>query len=207
MMFKFTIPAFVVALASAWCHISWAVTVNALIKSNQDMSRIRRLASPAVITFHHSDLTISGALVLLFSAVLALTFTVAVVLFLLPSTNRIRSRPPLATTLISLILTLGLTAALATYTFFVAHHRLIITAVLAGNTIPQAIIDQHAKSLGIDTRYSHFFHLKLAAILPWFAVLLAYLAVASLWFGYRCSPSDEGGSGISREKGNSTIQP
>jgi len=179
------------ALAWAWNVVASCIGLNALIKTNQLETYIRKLAPPGVtLKFDINDVYQTGVIVTSICA------TVAVIISIFFAGTLIRPKRSADSLKIQAwILTFFSTWLLATqipYTDFTATRYAKITAYLDGVQLPAATTQAALATTGLSNKYSKLHHTVLLAIFPWIALLFNIILVVVLFAASR--RRDEPGS-------------
>jgi len=171
------------AMTFAWGVIAGSVGLNALIKSNQEKSRLRRAASPIIVNINSNDIRSSGIVLTTVTALIAVLSLIFLLMFL------IRSKRPLLFSsrflriqaLLMAFTGTWLFATLIPYTLFFATRHANVTARLGNTPIPQSVIQQSQQALGATTIYKEIGYLRLVAILPWITLLFTFISAGVLF--------------------------
>jgi len=168
-------------MAWAWGVIAGSVGLNALIKSNQEQSRFKKLVpAPTVLTINVNDVFRSGVVLTTVSALIALlSFLMILHILFSSATNHAK-----ALRIQAAILTfcaVWLFATIIPFTFFFATRSAKVTASLNGLQLPSTLVNQAEKSLGSTSVYKKIGYLRLVAILPWFTDLFTAIAAIVLF--------------------------
>jgi len=173
-------------LSFAFCVIGLSVGLNALVKSNQDRSTIRKAvaATPgASVNIDINDVFSSGAVITAVCALLALLSTVFFAFTWCPVRNkrfwfRLQSCS-------LLFCSIWLFATLIPFDYFVANRQVQVSASLNGVSVPANVIQTVEAGLGFTPVYKDIDYLVLLAVLPWFALLFSVIAGVVLHFAAR----------------------
>ncbi|KAJ7267185.1 hypothetical protein C8J57DRAFT_1326933 [Mycena rebaudengoi] len=166
-------------LAFAWALVSFAVGINAFIKSNAQQDRIKsQVPRPTSVSIDINNVLQSGGVSTGISAVIAaLCFVYMVLLFLDNSRPSGISTHTLRLQYISLaVLAIGLLAVQIPLTVFTATRSAQVAAFIDGIKLPNTVVKVVEKAIGVKTAYKDFDYLTLLAILPWFAILFTTIA-------------------------------
>lgn len=166
------------AMTFAWGVIAGSVGLNALIKSNQQTTKLKKSVGPIQLDINTKDVFNSGAVLTTVSALIA----VVSLLFLLLSfiSTKRRTSNHIQGGILAFLAT-WLLATLIPFTLFFATRAAKVTARLGGITLPQQAIEQAEKSLGVTGVYKEIGYLRLVAILPWFTMLFTFIAAGVLF--------------------------
>ncbi|KAF9269777.1 hypothetical protein L218DRAFT_1072555 [Marasmius fiardii PR-910] len=172
-------------LAWAWGIIAGSVALNAIVKSNQSKSRLRRvLPGNARVDIDTDDVLDSGAVVAVVCALIAVLCTIYLLLLLSTFSKNSRlarvSRASESTLPIQWM-TLAFCAVwvFATqipFTVFFANNSARIRASIGNLVISQEQIAIFERLLGVTSVYRHLDYLRLVAIMPWFTILFTAIA-------------------------------
>ncbi|TFK93425.1 hypothetical protein K466DRAFT_478758 [Polyporus arcularius HHB13444] len=200
-------------LSFAFGIVGLALGVDALVKGNEDKSRVRSLVPPGTtVNIDTHDVVDAGGVVTGFCAALAVMSLLSLLL-LLASAKRgpsLAARTlPLQAILLT-ILTLGLFASLVAFTDFVANRQATVVASIGGVAVPPSIVQSIENAIGASPVYHVKSYLRLAVILPWIAFLfgltssvLTLLAAARSRHASAATQdtaSDATGADLSKEK-------
>jgi len=166
-------------MAWAWGVIAGGVGLNALIKSNQEKSRLRALVpSPTVLTIDTNDVFSSGVVVTTVSALIAVICTLTIIhIVFFPASSRIDRIHGIMLAFCAV----WLFVTMIPFTAFVANRSADVTATLNGVALPSSLIDRAERTLGVTRVYKDISYLRLVAILPWFTVLFTAIAAGVLF--------------------------
>jgi len=159
----------------------FALGIHALISSMHDKDRLKKLSVPGTtVTINTNDVLDAGYVL---TAGLGLTFVVALAGMLgaarHSSASSATHRPNAILRFLGPALafcSVWLFATLIPVTTFVANRSAKVAAYAGSTKLPDSFVDGTIKALGISTRYNSFGYLKLLAIVPWFAFLLAVIS-------------------------------
>ncbi|KAF5345492.1 hypothetical protein D9757_013509 [Collybiopsis confluens] len=190
-------------MAFAWAVIAGSVGLNALIKSNQQQSAVRKiLPAGATLDVNDDDVFHSGIVITTVSALIAVLSSIYI-LILLSAISSVRntsaSSPTRLTRLSNRILpfesislgfcALWLFATQIPFTHFFATRSASVRAFVNGVPIPPAFVQTVQNQLGFKTIYRQIGYLRLVAILPWFTILFTAIASAVSFVASRRRPS------------------
>lgn len=168
------------AMAWAWGVIAGSVGLNALIKANQQKSRLRKgVPAPTIVTIDTNDVFQSGVVLTVvgaFIAVLCSTF-ILMVFF----TRGLAARSLRIQSAILAFFATWLFATLIPFTTFVANRSAQVSATIGGVQLPPSIIKQAEQTLGTTSVYNRIGYLRLVAILPWITLLFTIVASVVLF--------------------------
>jgi len=169
-------------MAWAWGVIAGSVGLNALIKSNQEQTRLKKLVAPTVVTIDVHDVFRSGIVLTTVSALIALVCFLSILhLLVAPSSC---TNPAKALRIQAAILTfcgVWLFATIIPFTSFFATRSAKVTASLDGLQLPSSLVNQAERSLGTTSVYKKIGYLRLVAILPWITDLFTAIAAIVLF--------------------------
>jgi hypothetical protein len=167
-------------LAWAWAIIAVGVGLNALIKSNQQQSKLRKqVPAGTTLDINVSDVFNTGVIVTTISACIALITTLLLLLHL--------RRPTLLTSSLKIqgailaFFTVWLFATQIPFTHFFRTRSAIVRAFINGQELPSSIVQSVERSLGTTSVYKRISYLRLVAILPWFTIFFSLLATFILF--------------------------
>ncbi|KAG6864067.1 hypothetical protein C0991_000419 [Blastosporella zonata] len=167
-------------MAWAWGVISGSVGLNALIKSNQEKSRFKKLVPPPTkITINTNDVFKSGVVLTTVGALIAVLCSIfLLVLFVSP---RLSVRSLRIQSLILAFCATWLFATQVPFTDFFANRSAQVSATIGGVKLPDSIVQTTAQALGSTSVYNEIGYLRLVAILPWITLLFTVIASAVLF--------------------------
>ncbi|KAF8900707.1 hypothetical protein CPB84DRAFT_1918492, partial [Gymnopilus junonius] len=159
-------------LGLAWCFavISGSIGLNALIKSNQQKSHLRKLGAPATVDIDTHDIFDSGVVATVASALIAVLISIFVLGAYIPRTKSLSSQPR---TLRWQALTLSLVwlmlfGSMIPYMVFFVNRQASVKAFIGTTQLPDSLVQGVEKASGQTGVYKDIHYLKLSAILPWF---------------------------------------
>lgn len=167
----------------AWGVIAGSVGLNALIKSNQQKSKLRKAVAPIQVNIDTGDIFKVGVVLTVVAAIIAIVAFISLGLSFLSRKASSASRIQGA---VLAFLGTWLLACQIPYTVFFATRAANVTAKLGNISIGKDVIAQTEKALGVTSVYKNIDYLKLVAILPWFTILFTFISAAVLF----TSPSD-----------------
>ncbi|KAF9531458.1 hypothetical protein CPB83DRAFT_849051 [Crepidotus variabilis] len=196
-----------VALALAWAFsaLAAALGLNALIKSNQDKSRLKRLAPPPVtrVDINTNDIFVAGTVATVAALLIAILTFIFVAGAALKPTRGLFNRTARLQGGILILASIFLFGSMVPYMVYFVNRSAVVTAFIGNTQLPDSLVQQTAKSAGQDGIYKHIHYLKLFAIFPWIALLFTLIAAAFLLLTPRStsSSSSHGSSSpVMREK-------
>jgi len=173
-----------ISLLLAFCFavIAAAVGLNALIKSNSDKDKLKKLAPPGtVVNIDTNDIFVAGTV----GTVAALLIAILVFLFLaamvLPFTKGISSRTLRLQAIILILASLFLFGSMIPYMVYFVNRSAVVEAFVNGVRLPDSIVKGVEAASGATRIYKDISYLKLFAILPWFALLFTLIAAVVLF--------------------------
>ncbi|KAI9465848.1 hypothetical protein BJY52DRAFT_492531 [Lactarius psammicola] len=191
-------------LCWVWSVVAACIGLNALIKTNQTKTYIRKLAPPGVtLEFHINDIYQSGVVV---TSICAAVAVIASKLFFV--TLKWPERSTRSLKIQAWILTFFSAWILATqipYTIITANRHAKVDAFLGGVQLPSATLQAALAARGLSDKYSKLHHAVLLAIFPWIALLFNAILVVILFAAARRRGEPETASQSSmaeREKGS-----
>jgi len=173
-----------VTLGLSWCFavVAACVGLNALIKSNQDKSRLKKLAPPpAVVDIDTSDIFDAGVVATVASLLISILVFNFVGATFIPATKALAARTLRLQAVILTLASLFLFGALIPYMIFFVNREAIVKAFINGVQLPDSIVRGVEASSGSTRVYKNIHYLKLVAILPWFALLFSLVAAGTLF--------------------------
>ncbi|TDL16088.1 hypothetical protein BD410DRAFT_795718 [Rickenella mellea] len=183
-----------VLLALTWAFgvISGSLGLNALIKSNQSKSYVKKNAPSGVtVSINTNDIFQVGVvltvactlLAILASLFFPLTF-VPRKLFGIPTARGLRIQAYLLA-----FTTLWVFASLIPFDIFARNRSAKVTATLGKLTLPDSVVAQQEAMLGVSPVYWKQNYVRWQAIITWFAVLFGALASIVLFMASRRTTS------------------
>jgi len=173
-----------ITLALAWCFacISGAVGLNALIRSNQDKSRLSKLAPPpSVVQINTSDIFNVGVVASTASLVISiLVFNFAIGMYL-SSTKALVARTLRLQAIVLTLACLWLFASMIPYMVYYLHRGASVKAFINGVQLPDSVVKQVVAASGSPTNYKDISYLKLVAIFPWLSLFSGLVAAGTLF--------------------------
>ncbi|KIJ16175.1 hypothetical protein PAXINDRAFT_99095 [Paxillus involutus ATCC 200175] len=163
-------------LSFAFSVIGCSVGLNAYVKSNQERSYIRHVASlgGASVTIDANDVLSAGAVITVVCALLALLSATSFAFTWCPIQNKrfwYRSQ-----SCALFFCSIWLFATLIPFDYFFANREAQVTATLGGVTVSDITLKHVERVLGVTPVYRDLDYLKLVAILPWFALVFSVTA-------------------------------
>jgi len=162
-------------LTFAFAVAGLGVLINALVQSHKQVSSVRRLLpSGTTISIDSSGLLNPGKVSTSIHVLLVVLSILSLLALYVPRYSSPRS-------LLVLALSLGLASVwlLATtiaFTVVYATDASHVSAWVGGVPIPDTIISDQARALGLSTLYKNQWYLRIATIIPWFTWLFSALA-------------------------------
>ncbi|KIK63336.1 hypothetical protein GYMLUDRAFT_241834 [Collybiopsis luxurians FD-317 M1] len=190
-------------MAFAWAVIAGSAGLNALVKSNQQQSSVRKILPPGTtLDVEDNDVFHTGVVITTVSALIALlTFIYMVILLSAMSSTRKTSPTSLTRSArlsnrilpfesISLAFcAIWLFATQIPFTHFFATRSAGVRAFSGGVEINPALVQIIQNELGFETTYRKIGYLRLVAILPWFTILFTAIASAVSFAASRRRPT------------------
>ncbi|KAG8220660.1 hypothetical protein J3R82DRAFT_2938 [Butyriboletus roseoflavus] len=162
-------------LSSVFAVVGFSVGLNALVKANQARSYINLLVVPhGIIDIGIHDVFATGAVITAICALLAILSGVFCALTWHPIKHKAYSFRIHSWVLF--LCATWLFATLVTYDYFFVNRSAQITINLHGQPIPEPIVQHLANILDFPYAYRDVYCLRLLAVLPWFAFILAMIA-------------------------------
>ncbi|KDR79390.1 hypothetical protein GALMADRAFT_243430 [Galerina marginata CBS 339.88] len=174
----------IVTLGLSWCIavVAASVGLNALIKSNQDKTRLKKLAPPpAVVDIDTSDIFDVGVLATVTSLVISLLVFNFLAGMFIPGTKALVARTLRLQAIALTLACLLLFGAMVPYMVFFVNREASVKAFINGVQLPDAIVRGVEASSGSTRVYKDIHYLKLVAIIPWFSLLFSFIAVGTLF--------------------------
>jgi hypothetical protein len=168
------------ALGMAWGMgiAAGGVGLNALIKGNQEQTRLKRhVPPPTILTIDIHDVFNTGVVVTTVSALVGVICSTAILLLFTPFLRV----PSYSGTIRTVAYTLTfcaawLLAALIPYTFYFATRSAVVTATVNGIKLPDGLVEKAQASLGATSIYHKMYFLRLVATVPWATFLFTVIA-------------------------------
>lgn len=168
------------AMAWAWGIIAGSVGLNALIKANQQKSRLKKsVPSPTIVTIDTKDVFQSGVVLTVVGALIAVACTNFILMVLFTRGLAARSLRIQSAALV--FCATWLFATLVPFTTFFANRSAQVSATIGGVQLPPSIIKQAEQALGSTSVYNRIGYVKLVAILPWITLLFTVIASVVLF--------------------------
>ncbi|GLB40874.1 hypothetical protein LshimejAT787_0900890 [Lyophyllum shimeji] len=172
------------AMAWAWGVIAGSVGLNALIKSNQQKSHLRKsVPRPTIVTIDTDDVFQSGVVLTVVGALIAVLSSLSLLSLLVPHspTRRLSARSLRLQSFLLAFCAAWLFATLVPFTVFFANRSAQVSASVGSVQLPQSIIKQAEQALGTTSVYKRIGYLRLVAILPWITLLFTVVASGVLF--------------------------
>jgi len=182
------------SLAFAFSFISGSVGLNALIKSNQQKSAIRKdLPAGTSVNVNDNDVFRSGVVITTISALIVVLSFIYILMLLLSrrkdtASSRLTrlSERSLPFQWISLAFcAVWLFATQIPFTHFFATRSAQVHAFVGNVEIPPSFVQTVQNQLGLTSVYKKIGYLRLLAILPWFAFLFTTIAAGVCFLASR----------------------
>jgi len=165
------------AMAWAWGVIAGSVGLNALIKSNQEKTRLRKsVPAPAEVTINTNDVLRTGIVLTVAGAVIAVVCSFFILILFIARRTAVRTF--VAQSFILAFCATWLLATLIPFTYYFATRSAKVTASIGGIPLPDSIVKGAEEALGSTSVYRKIPYLRLVAILPWITVFFTILAAA-----------------------------
>ncbi|KJA18283.1 hypothetical protein HYPSUDRAFT_45461 [Hypholoma sublateritium FD-334 SS-4] len=172
------------ALTLAWCFsvIASSVGLNGLIKSNQQKSKIRKLApSPTVVYIDTADIFNVGVLATTVSLILAILASKSLVGMFVPFTKRFIERTLRVQSYIGFLFTVLLFGSMVPYTVYFATRHAQVTAFIGATQLPDSIIKAAEQASGSTSIYKDIDYLRLVTIFGWISLFFNLIACTVLF--------------------------
>ncbi|PPQ75170.1 hypothetical protein CVT26_008700 [Gymnopilus dilepis] len=168
-------------LAFCFAVISGSLGLNALIKSNQQKTQLKKLGAPATVDIDTHDIFDSGVVATVASAVIAILVFLFLLGTYLPFTRSLTGRT-LRLQAVSLSLAwLMLFGSMIAYMIFFVNRQAGVKAFIGNIQLPDSAVQAVEKMTGQTGVYRHIHYLELFAILPWFCLLFTLIAIGTLF--------------------------
>ncbi|KAH7890517.1 hypothetical protein F5I97DRAFT_37605 [Phlebopus sp. FC_14] len=180
----------------AFSVIGGSVGLNALVKYNQDRSRVNDAApAGAVVTINVHDVFSTGAVITAVCALLAVLSAIFFIFIWCPlPAKRVKFYLRIQSCAL-LFCSLWLLATLIPFDYYFANRQVGVSVTLDGVPVPASLIQALEEALGFTPVYKDIYYLRLVAVLPWFSFL--FPSIASIVFHIAArrvgegAPSDE----------------
>ncbi|KAJ6606851.1 hypothetical protein B0H10DRAFT_2074003 [Mycena sp. CBHHK59/15] len=160
------------AFATVWAIVSFAVGINAFVKSNSEQNRIKsQVPLPTTLDIDISDVFTTGVIITVLSGVLAF-LCVLCILSLLARRARTYMLPLLQAAALA-FLALVMFAVQIPLSLFTATRSVRVTAYIDGFPLPASVVQVIERAMGVKTVYRDIDYLNLLAILPWLTIFSA----------------------------------
>ncbi|KAF9481749.1 hypothetical protein BDN70DRAFT_875880 [Pholiota conissans] len=174
----------VVTLTLAWIFavIASCVGLNALIKSNQQKSKLKKLApSPTVVFIDTSDIFNVGVLATTVNLILAIIVSKSLIGMFLPISKAFVRRTLRIQSYIILLFCALLFGTMIPYMIYFTSHHAKVTAFIGTTQLPDSVIKSVEASSGSTSVYKKIDYLKLVAIFPWISLFFNLIAATVLY--------------------------
>ncbi|KAJ7579839.1 hypothetical protein C8J56DRAFT_795949 [Mycena floridula] len=192
-------------LSFAWGIIGLGVVINGLVKSKQDIARIQREVRPVTVVIQTSDVSDSGTVIAVVSALIAVLSLIYILLIFVPKFGR---KTLLFQSASLAFCAVWLLATQIAFTVFFATREANIQGFLGNIPLPSSLVQGVEATLGEDPAYkkrhyckSFFFStlypaltghtVELIAILPWFTFAFASIAAVVTFMAHSRDRKDE----------------
>ncbi|KAF5309987.1 hypothetical protein D9619_010245 [Psilocybe cf. subviscida] len=172
------------SLVVAWCFavIAACVGLNALVKSNQDKAKLKKLApAPAVVFIDTNDIYHVGISATVASLVLAILVSVYAVGSVFSPTKGLFARTLRVQAGLLLAACAWLFATMIPYMIFYLHRQAKVTAFIGTTQLPASVIKAVEAQSGSTGVYKQISYLRLVAIFPWLSLFFSLIAVVLLF--------------------------
>ncbi|KAF8154420.1 hypothetical protein B0H34DRAFT_716409 [Crassisporium funariophilum] len=173
-----------VTLSLAWCFavVASSVGLNALIKSNQSKSKLKKLAPPpTVVVINTDDIFNVGVVATTASLLISILIFNFIAMMFLPLTRALSVRTLRLQSASLFFVCLLLFASMIPYMVFFVNRHADVRAFVGGVQLPAAIVAAVEKTSGSTSVYKKIDYLKLVAILPWFSLFFTLIAATVLF--------------------------
>ncbi|KAF9556858.1 hypothetical protein CPC08DRAFT_72606 [Agrocybe pediades] len=177
-----------ISLILAWCFAVMASSfgLNALIKSNQEKSKLKKLAPPpTVLNIDTSDIFNAGVVATVASLLIAVIISKMVIAPFLPWTRGLAARTLGTQSLILFLCALFLLGSQIGYIVYYVNREAKVTAFIGPTQLPDAVVRSVEKASGSTRIYKDIQYLKYCAYFPWFALLFTLIAASILFIASR----------------------
>ncbi|KAF8551050.1 hypothetical protein OG21DRAFT_1487295 [Imleria badia] len=162
-------------LSFAFAVVAFSVGLNALLKAKQERSYINQQVIPiGIIDIGIHDVFVTGAVITALCALLALLSGGFCAFTWCPVKHKVSFFRMQSWTLF--FCAAWLFATLVTYDYFFATRSAQITINLDGLPVPEPVIQRLANLLNFTYAYRDVYFLRLLAVIPWFAFIMAVAA-------------------------------
>ncbi|KAJ2916161.1 hypothetical protein MD484_g4234, partial [Candolleomyces efflorescens] len=167
----------VLLAASVFACVAACIGLNALIRSNQSQTRLKKLApAPTVLEIDVSAITNVGIVGTVGNILLSGTAFLALSATILPVTQGLANKTLRPTAAILAFTSLWVLVCMIPYIVFFARDSAGLRAFIGSTELPQSVVQQTAARSGHSTRYRTMWYLKLLAIFPWFSIVAGAIA-------------------------------
>jgi len=172
-----------VTLGLSWVFavIAACVGLNALIKSNQEKTKLKKLGAPAVVDIDTSDIFNVGVVATSASLLISVLVGNFVGGMVIPATRALAARTLRLQAIILTLACVFLFGAMIPYMVFFVNRQASVKAFVNGVRLPDSIVKGVEASSGSTRVYKDIFYLKLVAILPWFSLFFSLIAAGTLF--------------------------
>ncbi|PPQ79455.1 hypothetical protein CVT25_002617 [Psilocybe cyanescens] len=171
-------------LTLTWCLavISSSVGLNALIKSNQDKSRLKKLAPPpSVVEINTTAIYNAGIVATTASLLIAVILSKFIIAPFLPFTKSLAARTLRTQSIILILASLFLLGSLIPFMIYFSTGQADVKAFIGTVQLPDSAVKAVEAHSGSTRIYKDIPYLKLVAVIPWFTLVLTYFSAATLW--------------------------
>lgn len=162
----------VLLAASVFGCVAACIGLNALIRSNQAQTRLKRLVTaPMVLDINVSAITNVGIVATVANILTAGVAFLALCSTIFPATQALANKTLRPTAAILAFTSLWVLACMIPYMVYFARDSAGLRAFIGQNELPQSLVQQTAARSGHSTRYRTMWYLRLLAIFPWFSIV------------------------------------
>jgi len=181
-----------VTLGLAWCFavISGSLGLNALIKSNQQKSHLKKLGAPATVDIDTHDIFDSGIVATVASALIAVLLFIFLLGMCIPLTKSLTSRTLRLQAITLTFAWLMLFGSMIAYMIIFVNRQAGVKAFIGSLQLPSSVVQGVEKASGQTGVYKDIHYLKLFAILPWFCLLFTLIAIGTLFIASSRTPKN-----------------
>jgi len=174
----------VATLSIAWCFavIAGCVGLNALIKSNQDKSRLKKLApAPTVVYINTNDIFSAGVAATTASLLISILTSNYVAGMFLPFTRELSRRTLRLQSFALLFACMFLFASMIPFMLFFVNRQADVKAFIGSVQLPDSVLKAAEEASGSTIIYKKIRYLKLVAIFPWLSLFFTLIAAGVLF--------------------------
>ncbi|KAJ2933891.1 hypothetical protein H1R20_g3200, partial [Candolleomyces eurysporus] len=163
--------------ASVFGCVAACIGLNALIRSNQAQSRLKKLVTaPMVLEIDVSWITNVGIVTTVGNILTAGVAFLALSATILPQTQALANKTLRPTAAILAFTSLWVLVCMIPYMVYFARDSAGLRAFVGQNELPSSLVQQTAARSGHSTRFRTMWYLRLLAIFPWFSIVAGAVA-------------------------------